>query len=320
MAKKWFSSAFLLILIGTLLSACNDYTAVHSRLSQAAAKQTEMTNYSFEGSATLQMGDVKIEASEPLTLGLFNLLKNSTIEWKGVSQDQPAQLETKIKVIPGSGMGAIEIPVILKDNKLYFYIPAINKPDEYMMIDMNAMAQGGAANQEGLQLAAKALSGLINDLISDANPKWFKESKNDVSLPDESTGKQISMEITSKNVKDFNELLHSKLVKLVEQLEAAGIVNGETANQWKSSPDSLFEVQAPGKLEFTIDDQGYIREQTMELQLKTGSQTTDNSGMHQLNIQQRFNKINQAPTFELPIPDKIKSFDEVLKLITPGNR
>lgn len=318
MSKKWFSSALLLLLVATLLSACNDYTAAHSHLSQAAAKQTEITSYSFEGSATLQMGDIQIDASSPLTLGLFNLLKNSTFEWKGVSQDHPAQMETKIKVIPGSGTGGLEIPVILKDNKLYFYIPAVNKPDEYMMIDIYTLGEGESAKQEGLQLAAKAFTDLVHEMISDAEPQWFKESKQDASLQDEAAGKQIIIEVTSKNVKDFNELLHSKLLKLAEQLEAAGALNAETANQWKAS--APFEVQAPSKLEFTIDDQGYIREQSMELQLKTGSPSPDNSVVHKLNIQQRFNDINQSPAFEQAIPEKIKSFDEVLKLITPGNQ
>jgi hypothetical protein len=318
MLKKTLNTVLLLVLISSLLLACTSNKEIQTEAIQAITKQSEMKAYSFEGSAALGLSDGLVSATNPLTLGLINMLKESTIEWKGTAEQSPARLEITLKLTPKNASTPIEIPVLIKDNKLYFYMPAISKPGEFFVMDLSTSSIGSnnGIKPEALQNATSSMSNIMRIFINNAEDKWLKEDKEPAQLLDGTTGKSITMEITSSNEKAVNTSLKDKLGEMIDSLTTGGFITTATAETWKSKDTNQFEIKAPSKLQLIIDNEGNIRSQTFDLKIGiTDSNNTTN--IHAITIKQNYNNINGTPAFEMNIPENPISFNEVLKFLSP---
>jgi len=313
MLKKWLAAAMLFASLSLLLVGCTDYEAIQKNVAQGIAKQNEVKSYSFEGTANIKLDGSSVASGNALTAGLIGMLSQSEISWKGAAQAEPAQLETTIKLTPTGGSTSIEIPVLIKDSKLYFHIPAISKDKQFYSIDMKA---GGAANGN-VQQAASSLSDAFGVIVNAAKPKWFEESKEPAKLEGGASGKTYTLGITDKNVQELNDLLLAKMPEIAGKLEASGLINAETAAAWKKTDGGQkLALKAPGKLTFTIDDKGFIREQTSELTIAVTG-TDGKTATHTVSLQQRYNNINETPAFGMQVPSDAKPFEDVMKLIKP---
>jgi len=319
MFKKSFNTIILLILISSLLIACTNNQEIQTEALQAIDKQSEMKSYSFEGSAKLGLGDGLVPATNPLTLGIVNMLKESTLEWKGATENNPARLETTLKLTPNSSNSQLELPVLIKDNKLYFNIPAINKPGEFFVMDLSTSSIGSnnGIQPEALQQTSATLSDVMRILFASAEAKWLREDKEPAALPDGTTGTSIRLEITSSNEQAVNKMMQSKTGEMIDKLASRGIISSATAEKWKNSKETKIEIKAPSQLQLIIDKDGNIRSQTIDFKLAiTDENGTTNT--HAITFEQSYSNINTAPDFQMPIPENAKSFDDVLQFLAPN--
>lgn len=200
MAKKWITLTAVTAISLLSLTACTDNTKVKEALEQSLSKQKEMKSYTFEGSTTLAISDGLMKTSNPLTNGLLSLVKDSTIDWKGISNVEPLQFQTDLKLTPKGSTSSFEIPILIKDSKMYFNMPALNKTaDEYYAIDLQQMSQASSPlTLDTLKNTSQLSTSLGNLVFSGIDPKWYKEAKEPVKLKDGSSAKSISVELTSK--------------------------------------------------------------------------------------------------------------------------
>ncbi|WP_442603743.1 hypothetical protein [Paenibacillus sp. KN14-4R] len=316
MFKKWLSLALVTVLMSSLLIACTDNKAIQTTVLQGIAKQSEIKSYTFEGTADVKIGDGLIPASNPLTQTFINVFKESTLKWNGVTNADTAQFESDINVTPKGGTEGFNIPILIKDNKLYFHMPAINKPEQYYSIDMATSGKNatGAVAPEALKNATTTFSSIYKSIASSVEPKWFQEEKAAVNLKDGTSGKAYNIEINEKNEKAVNEMIQSKNSELYDSLKNSGIVSAEQIDKWKSQNQPKITIQAPSKLRLVIDDKGFIRDQTLDLNLAITA-AEGNPNKISFNIHQLFNDVNTQPPFKKEIPKDVKNFDEIIKLL-----
>ncbi|NRF91793.1 hypothetical protein HQN89_12280 [Paenibacillus frigoriresistens] len=321
MSKKWITLTAVTAISLVSLTACTDNTKVKEALEQSLNKQKEMKSYTFDGSTTLALSDGLMKSSNPLTNGLLSLVRESTIDWKGISNVEPLQFQTDLKITPMGSTSPFEIPILIKDSKLYFNMPALNKTaDEYYAIDLQKMSQNSTSplTLDTLKNTSQLSTTLGNLIFSGIDPKWYKEAKEPVKLKDGSSAKSISVELTSKNEKDLNTLMQTKLPEFIGQLQNNGFLTADKAEQFKKNQANLLQLKAPGKMVVAIDDTGFIRDQTIDVSFTI---TLDGKAQdNHILIHQTYDAINQASPLTKEVPKNVKSFDEILKLITPAKK
>lgn len=321
MSKKWITLTAVTAISLISLTACTDNTKVKEALEQSLNKQKEMKSYTFDGSTTLAISDGLMKSSNPLTNGLLSLVRDSTIDWKGISNVEPLQFQTDLKITPKGSTSPFEIPILIKDSKLYFNMPALNKTaDEYYAIDLQKMSQNSTSplTVDTLKNTSQLSATLGNLIFSGIDPKWYKEAKETVKLKDGTSAKSISVELTSKNEKELNTLLQTKLPEFIGYLQNNGFLTADKAEQFKKNQANLLQLKAPGKMVVAIDDTGFIRDQTIDVgfTITVDGKAQDN---HIL-FHQTYDAINQASPLTKELPKNAKSFDEILKLITPAKK
>ncbi|UJF35116.1 hypothetical protein [Paenibacillus hexagrammi] len=316
MLNKWMTLTVITALSLTSLTGCTDNTKIKEAVELSLTKQKEMKSYSFDGSAALELSDAWMASPNPLTNGILGLFRECTINWKGASSAEPLQLETDINITPKGSTSPIAIPILIKDNKLYFNLPAINtSPDEYYAIDLQQMSQNSSSplKLDNLKNTSELTTTLGTSMFQSIDPKWYSEAKEPVTLKDGTSARSITVDITDKNEKELNTSLQAKWPDMVSTLQNNGLLTAEKADKLKTMPSGL-QVKAPGKLSVAIDDQGFIRDEVLDLQLSipaADGKATDNK----ITLHQTYDGINQPPAFTKETPAHVKSFDDILKLL-----
>jgi hypothetical protein len=321
MSKKWITLTAVTAISLLSLTACTDNTKVKETLEQSLSKQKEMKSYTFEGSTTLAIGDGLLKSSNALTTGLLSLVKDSTMDWKGISNVEPLQFQTDLKITPKGSTSSFEIPILIKDSKMYFNMPALNKTaDEYYAIDLQQMSQASKSplTLDTLKNTSQLSTSLGNLVFSGIDPKWYKEAKEPVKLKDGSSAKSISVELTSKNEKDINTVFQTKLPEFIGTLQNNGFLTADKADQLRKSQPAAIQLKAPSKMVVAIDDTGFIRDQSIDVvfQMTVDGKPQDNH----IVLRQTYDAINQATALTKEVPNNVKSFDEILKLLTPPKK
>jgi hypothetical protein len=318
MSKKWITLTALTAISLISLTACTDNTKVKEAFEQSLSKQKEMKSYTFDGGTTLAISDGLMKSSNPLTNGILSLVKESTIDWKGISNMEPLQLQTDLKITPKGSSSPFEIPILIKDSKLYFNMPALNKTaDEYYVIDMQQMSQNSKSplTLDTLKNTSQLSTTLGNLVFSGIDAKWYTEAKEPVKLKDGSSAKSISVELTSKNEKDLNTLFQTKLPDFLGYLQNNGFLPADKAELLKKTQPNAIQLKAPGKIVVAIDDKGFIRDETIDISFTI---TADGKAQdNHILLHQTYDAINQATPLTKEVPKNVKSFDDILKLIAP---
>jgi hypothetical protein len=317
MLKKWMTATLAVTMLVPTLTACTDHEQIKKSVQQAISKQTEMKSYKFAGSADLKLGfNIAAPDGNPLTAALLSSFKDSKIEWSGTSSTDPVQFEADLKLTP-AGSGTIAVPILIKDSKMYFNLPAINKPDEYYVIDMTQLGKDSKTplSPDNLKNASQVSAALWTKFAGAIDAKWFEEAKDPVQLPDGKPAKSYSVAVSDKNANDINAVLNAKLPEVADVLQTNGLLSADQAAKWKSSKTTI-QLKAPSKMTVLVDEQGFVRDEQLVLafSLKNGDgAATDN----QITLHEAYDQVNQPPQFQKDVPKQTKPFDDILKLLKP---
>ncbi|MFD0692770.1 hypothetical protein ACFQZT_01555 [Paenibacillus sp. GCM10027628] len=322
MSNKWFTLTVVGAISITSLTACTDNTKVKEAALQALDKQKEMKSYTFEGSTTLGISDALMKSTNPLTNGLLSLVRESTIDWKGISNIDPLQFQTDLKITPKGSTSPFEIPVLIKDSKMYFNMPALNKtPDEYYAIDLQQMSQNSKSplTLDSLKNTSQLTTSMAGLIFSGTDARWYKQEKDPVKLKDGSTATSINLEVTNKNEKEINTILQTKMPELINILQTNGLVTADKAEQMKKAQANVVQIHAPSKLSLAIDTQGFIRDESMDLNFSAAAADGKSADNH-ITLHQTYDAINAATALTKEVPKNVKNFDDILKLIAPAKK
>lgn len=324
MKIKWILFVAFIVII-SMLTGCVDGKQLQQDAKTALQMQGEMKNYRFSGNADLQLDlDESKAADSPLTGGLIAMFTHGKLAWTGTAGTEPVRFEIDVKLNPNGSDKSIDFPLIIKDNKMYFNIPLLNQEDEYFEVDMeqlNKTAQGDKPfSPEGLLQTQRISQVILSHIIDAMNPKWFKEqsAKN-------GKEKTITVEIQQDNVEEWMNALFDKLPLIVEELQNQGLVSAEKAGQIKKNivktkAEQLqkllkkMQLTKPGRIELTINEQGFVKEQLIQLDYTlTGEDGT--ASKHRIHLYNAVDEINRNPAFIKEVPDKVRPFEDLLKFI-----
>lgn len=278
---------------------------------QALAKQSEVKQYTYSGTADLDIGlPAPAAASKEATAGLISMFSKSKWSWTGATQENPYRMEGSYTL--ASGDASFTFPLIYKDDLLYLSIPLLSKQDEYYSFDLKK--QKAASTGAGLQGVNTAVSGALTTIVTDFEEGWFKKSKEPVKLKDGTEATLLRVEITEKNRNAITEKAKQQLGAVIDNLSTQGLLSAEQATRLKGEDAKRFALKA-GELAVAVDASGFIREQTIKFDYSADGSDTAEQQRH-FHYSQAFDGINQAPEFKLDTPKNVKPFDDVLKLLT----
>jgi hypothetical protein len=305
------------------ITGCKEKTQYKLDVQNSLTKQTEMKNYVFAGNADIDLGGFipQTKDSNAITANLLGILENSTLAFNGVTSLEPVQLEVDIKAKPAVLAGTeLDLPIILKDNKLYLNIPLLSQKDEYFAIDLTKL--GASADQkslltpDSLKNVSQIASTITNLLFTDMQEEWIKKTPAAINLKDGSKASSYTIDVNEKNKAAISTIFQSTLPKIISTLKQNGILSTEQAEKLNQMNLQTFQVEVPSSLSLTIDEAGLIREQQIKLTF-TMKDTAGSTATHHLNLTQAYDQINKNPAFTKEIPKNIKPFEDVLKLLAP---
>lgn len=316
----------MLILLATaLVAGCNDGARLKQDVKAALAKHTEIASYRFSGEAQLSLPPPGPEQNaNPLAGALIAMFNGGRLAWEGTAAADPARLELVLRLTPEGREQTYEIPVLLQDSKMYVHIPAINEPDEYYMIDLEALAatSGGEPSPAPDQLssAGQLFSTILFDVISTFEPKRFQEADGP---PGE---RKIVIAIGPNRFAEAVRAWYAAAPSIVEQLELAGYISPAKAGEWRRKLGDEGRQQAnlkryrldePFVLALNIDEAGFLRETRLVLALSPADKA-DDAPQWSADVTARYDEINENPPFVMPIPDNIIPITDVLNLLRGG--
>src|SRR5690606_19593406 len=97
----------------TLISVgCSGGEQLQLDVQNALAKQTEMNNYRFSGSANLNLEHASAGMNtNPLTTRLITMFTNGKLTWEGVASVEPVRMELSLNLTPHGSNQSIDIPM-----------------------------------------------------------------------------------------------------------------------------------------------------------------------------------------------------------------
>lgn len=315
-SRKYLTSIFLLLTMSIILvlTGCTDNKQLKQDLLQAINKQQDVTSYRFQGSMELKGDASLVGQADPLTGILFSFMRESTINFQGVSALEPARMETTLSVTSKGG-SPVTIPILIKDSKLYFQVPALNKPDEFMMLPIPSKPASSGGGADSLKNTGQWSAALMQQLFKDVDPAWLKPSKEAAKLADGTTGKSITLDINTKNEQAFADYMSKSVAPgFVEMVKTNGFAASASMDKWSTALEQV-KIKAPSSITLTVDSAGFIREQQWNLSFTAGNSTNVNT----INWTYHLSDINQNPAFTQDTPAKTKSLEDLLRLVKPNN-
>lgn len=315
--KKTVRTGTLVLAVLTLAMAaagCTEPPKWKDEVANALAKQAEVKQYAFAGEADLNVGlPAPATGGNAATATLVSLFSTSQISWNGLASSDPLRLEADYKLTPGGSSASFTLPVIFKDNLIYMSIPLLNKPGEYFSFNPAKLAGTASAQAalpaEGLSNVNKSMSDSLRLLMKDFDAKWFKKDKETAALKEGGEGTVIRMAITDKNRDSVAEKLKAALPAAIDGWKASGLLTAAQADKLKAGAGGSWTVTG-GELAFTLDEQGFVRQETVNLDYSAGT-----SAERHVHYKQSFDGINQAPAFRKDTPKTVRPFEEILKLL-----
>ncbi|WP_426447743.1 hypothetical protein ACP26L_26095 [Paenibacillus sp. S-38] len=292
-----------LALGSALLTAagCTDHELLKQELQQAAAKQEQIKTYRFSGQAELALDASLFEGMPPMTAALLSLFKESRIEYKGAaSLEAPLRMEADITVKP-KGADAIELPLLLQDNKLYIHIPALNPSGQYLQFPLQ--------ESEKLKNTGRLSALLTKRLLDGVKPEWIEEAEEAAPAEGTAAVKRRIISITNQNEKEVEAYAASVLPALLEEVVKNGLGSPAQAQEWKTSAEHL-HFQSPGSLTLGIGKDGYLEQQEGKLFLSTDSHP---DRQHGITWSYSTSDINQPVNFTREIPTQVIQPEDLLK-------
>jgi hypothetical protein len=315
----------MLILLATAVVGCGDGKQLQLDVQNALAKHTEMNNYRFSGSADLTLERPEGNwSSNPLTAGILTMITNGQLSWEGVASVEPVRMELLLKLTPHSSSQAIDIPMLIQDNKMYLHIPAINEPEQYYEINLDELSEmSGTDNPlsvEQLGNAGQLFSSMFQEIVSSVNPNRFEE----VTDKDEDL-RSINITLNQKHVEEAIDIWFTAVPRIMQQLNEAGYIQPKTEQAWEHKLSQAnhrdwiehsdeITLNQPLTLLMKLDEEGYVRESHMKADITATIKKATKTWS--VDVVNRYDDINQKPAFTQPIPTNVKPFSDILKFMS----
>ncbi|WP_127582732.1 hypothetical protein [Paenibacillus koleovorans] len=309
MRLTWKKLAVLAMASLAVVSAagCSEGKQAKEHMLQALRKQAEIRSYSFEGRAELQLSET-LRASEmtgdPLTGLLVQSLTASQLRWSGTAQVEPLRLESKLSVAPASGIGQLDVPILIKDTKMYMQIPLLNPKNEYVSMDLG----GKSAN---LSQSSRLLADQTAALLEAIDSKWFASTTSSGDRP-----AIYTIDIKADNAGPISAQLKLQLPEWIDRLASAGLVGQPQAKALKASiADQTLKIQPPRLIRLVAGADGYVSELQTDISytLEANGTTTP---LQRLALSNQWSRINETPAFNQDIPATAKPLEELLKPVS----
>ncbi|MBC8081157.1 MAG: hypothetical protein H7X86_12485 [Gorillibacterium sp.] len=284
----------------------------------ALTKQSEIKQYTFAGSADLDIGLAAPNAnSQAATASLISMFGKSKWSWEGASAAEPFRMEGRYTL--NTGDTSFTFPLIFRDDVIYMSVPLLNKKDEYFSFDLKKLgasqSPSGSSNLKNINIV---VSRSLQTMVSDFDYQWFKKMKKPTELMDGSKGTLIRVEITDKNKAALTEKVKIQLAAIINDWETQGLMTKGQAVNFKTGADKVFAVTG-GEFTLVIDEAGFIRTETINVDYSAGGGTEAAQPRH-FYYRQEFKGINAAPDFKLDTPKHIRPIDEVLELLKDDSK
>lgn len=295
--------ALMILLALTLLVGCtskkddephDDDIQLKDELLMALNK--DMGTFHFAGEAKLWLDWPALTGQnlDPLTASMTSALTNGEIAWQGIADLNTSQLEVDLNVRPNEFPADIAVPIIVNNNKLYIQIPLLAAADdEFLTFALDGKVSGSP------------FTSLLRQVVTALDEAYFE------ALPEDETPQTtIQVNITKDNVEHIAAAFELHLPGFINEMEQNGLLSHEQAEQWRiqlaNRSESLIhadELDAPGHLSFTINEEGYVSAQSIAIFYANQS----------LEFQQSLTQINEAVTFTKPIPQHTRSIEEMME-------
>ncbi len=316
---RTYTMLITLVILAITVVGCGDGEQLQLDVQKALAKHTEMNNYRFSGSADLSLESPTAGwSTNPLTAGLLTMITNGQLTWEGVASIEPVRMELALKLTPQGSNQAIDIPMLIQDNKMYIHIPAINEEKQYYEIDLNQLSElSGADNPlstEQISGVGQLSSSIFHDIISAINPKRFEEiSESGADF------RTISITLEQKQIEEAIDIWYSTLPGIITQLSEAGYIQPHIQERWEQNlsqtshsnsieDSNQLKLNHPLTLLMKLDEAGFVRETQMVVDITV----TDEAKTWSVDLVNRYDDINQNPPFTQPIPTNTKPFTDIL--------
>lgn len=305
----------LLLVSALLLAGCKDGRPMQTAVIDAAARQADMQNYRFSGSAALSL-DVPSElAANPAAAGLLRTLAKSELTWEGRASAEPAQAELTLLVKPSGAAEAISIAALIQDNKLYVHTPALTAPGQYIMIDLldpDAAAGPLAAALPGE--SGSLLAPALTQLALAVEPKHYAETTGEDGI------RTVAATLKPRQVKEAINIWFDALPPAIAEWLAAGHMSSRSAEAWSAmlteqrrqealEQADRWTLNQPPTLRVDIDGEGFIRETALQAEVSSGER------LYKADIRYRFDDINTLEPFTLDIPEQVLPLADVLRFV-----
>lgn len=300
----------LLAFVG--LAGCTDRDGKQAKEEalQALRQQAGLQSYTFEGRATLQLGETfAIAPGNPLTGALIGSLATSTLGWTGTAAVSPPRLEAKLNIAPKAGAPLPEMPILLKDNKLYLQIPYLNPKNEYLSMDVSRQAPG-------LAQSSQSFAKLAETLVHGLDAKWFKFEAPTSAESAVGVKAWYTVAFVDSNVKAISDALQRSLTEGAARLQDSGLLPAPQADALKASLSrKQVKVQPPGRIRLAVGPDGFVQELALDLSYVL-EEAGQSGPVQSLQLTNKWGHRNESPVFTQDVPAQAKPLDQLLNLFS----
>ncbi|WP_166243789.1 hypothetical protein [Paenibacillus turpanensis] len=320
--KKTTAAALLAatVALTAFTAGCKDNKQWQDAAVQAFTKQNEVSNYAFSGKADLNLKPLAKPQSGGFSIAntLNAMLLKSSIAFKGVSSRQPVQLEADVTVSLQGGAQSYNIPLLIKDNKLYTSMPILNQADEYISIDLEeASKASGSANPltaASMDTLNQMLNAALGNWVKAIDPSLFANTAQEKDAPP-----VISIKLEGKSGMAALAEFAKQWPATVDQWVSQNWINAAQAEQWKTMISSIAsaELEKPGSIMLYLNNEGFIQRTVIDLQLllkdSSGSQSSQS-----IKWDVALDQINGNPPITKEVPAKVLPLEDLLKRLIPA--
>lgn len=321
--KLFFLAMLVLVMpfiAGCSLTASNKNADGKQLLLDALKKQQEMESMAFEGEYSL---NIEFDTEDPDLLAVSSFLENVKISYKGVIDQDKAELLLEAHLNLEGFRTSIEIPIIVEEEKVMVKIPALMGfiPDEfagkYVAIDLNEMAE--LSGEESLsEEEEEAVLTLAQDILS-----VFLNSFDDSFFTVSDKNSIITLDISGDNIYDvIEQFVKSGLPEFYELLSQSSYLEllGLSAFDLEELeyiideiPEDISEEIAEikeflqvdkGEMVVELNKDGFISKQDFVLDFTLIDPIYTESITISLSSNTTYSKINQAQEFSMEVFDE----------------
>lgn len=313
-------------------------------LKEIYQKEFELNSYEFEGTMNYGFEFPTIEGATEEATAIFDMFKDIHVDFKGVYQKDPLQLEMDMtfKLNGPFPIGDIKLPVVMTADKMWIQIPELPfapTPEEYKgkFIEMDfaelSEVTGQPAPVMDIELQQKLNEELFDLFFDHFGGEYYEEvSKDAIQVPEGiEVDKVIKFEMTNDELTPFIQKLFNKIlpefVALLENPEYAKAlgVTSEDIEMLKQSLEAAeldikdivgeinnYVILNELKEYIAVHPEKYIGYDVLNFDIDF-TMEGETFGL-KINYKMGKSNVNEKPNFVIGIPDatKIIKFEDLI--------